>query len=148
MKRIVQKDRSGCGIACIAMVTGKSYKDVKNLALEKNYRKREHIKMVKASGGDEPMFTSTGDLINLAQEFEVTIECKRRKKFKLWEDLPDTAILAVNWKKKKNLWHWVVFKRLKSGKQYIVDPHTRCSKSRYTRLSKFKPVAGYLPIAA
>jgi hypothetical protein len=31
MKTIRQEDRSGCGIACVAMVTGRSYDEVRSL---------------------------------------------------------------------------------------------------------------------
>lgn len=146
MKRIIQKDRSGCGIACVAMITNKTYESVRDVAIEKGFRRKEHIRMVKKQGGKEPLFTSTNDLRKLAEYFGVVINCKKRKKFKSWEDLPNTAIMAVKWNKKKDLWHWVVFKRLKNGKQYIVDPRKLASKVKYTRLSKFKPIAGYLPV--
>jgi len=37
IKRILQEDATGCGLACVAMIAGKKYAEVKKLALANKY---------------------------------------------------------------------------------------------------------------
>ena len=108
MRRVIQEDTTGCGLACIAMLSGRSYKEVRNLALKE---------LGFEDNGE--FYTGTSHLVSLGQEFDLKIG-KRRRKFKSFDLLPNKVILAINYKEKSDTWHWVVFHRT-NKEQYILD---------------------------
>lgn len=55
MKHVEQVDRSGCGIACVAMVTGKTYEEVR------------HIWLTKCDG-EEELLTATGNAAGITNK--------------------------------------------------------------------------------
>ena len=87
MRRVIQEDTTGCGLACIAMLSGRKYKDVRQVALNE---------FEFDDGG--AFYTGTRDLVNLGQCFSLKIG-NRRRKFKSFDLLPNKAILAINYKK-------------------------------------------------
>lgn len=108
MHRIVQEDPTGCGLACVAMLSNTTYKKVRKAALE--------IDLLKG----RTLYTSAKDLHNLAKKFDLSLG-QRRRKFKSFDALPDTAILAINYRPKTGSWHWVVYHR-NSKDEYVIDP--------------------------
>ena len=109
MKRVIQQDGTGCGIACIAMLAGIDYKSVKKLGLE----------LFDIKSGDE-LYTTATDLRKLGQKFNLDVGGRRRK-FKTFNSLPDLAILAINYRESNDTWHWVVFCRTAS-EEFVLDP--------------------------
>jgi ABC-type bacteriocin/lantibiotic exporter with double-glycine peptidase domain len=135
MKRRKQLDQSGCGIACIAMLTNKSYEEVAETASE--------VSGIPENG---EKYTSTGQLAKLGKAHGVTIGCKKRKKFKGWVHLPNRAILAINPDSERKYWHWVVFYREPTGEgAYVLDPNPAVKATRRKDFGRIKPFA-YLPI--
>lgn len=123
MKRVVQQDSTGCGIACIAMLAGKTYAEVRKYAL-------------KTLSLDEcgPFYTNTNDLVKLGNQYELNVGVRRRK-FKSFDILPDKAILAINYKENTNTWHWVVFHRT-SSEQYVLDPKKSIKNNKRKDLAR------------
>ncbi len=91
----------GCGVTCVAMITGLSYKECRDKAL--------------AVGG----FTPEGGMLmeGIARTFQALGVNARLQYFRSWSDLPDLAVLGV-WI--TTVGHAVVFKR-KNGQGYIFD---------------------------
>jgi ABC-type bacteriocin/lantibiotic exporter with double-glycine peptidase domain len=111
MKRVLQEDPTGCGIACLAMLAGLSYKEVKAIcqALPK-FQELGHF------------YTRPEDLRSIAVAIGVTLS-KRYLNFTGWDRVADLAIVAINYKIKPEgaSWHWVIFSRV--GEQaFVVDP--------------------------
>lgn len=109
MRRVVQEDATGCGLACIAMLSGRKYQEVKNLAVSDLDFDNEGY-----------FYTGTRDLVQLGESFGLKVGTRRRK-FKKFDLLPNKAILAINYKEKSDTWHWVVFHR-SNKEQYVLDP--------------------------
>jgi ABC-type bacteriocin/lantibiotic exporter with double-glycine peptidase domain len=110
MKRIIQEDKTGCGLACIAMIAKNvTYSSVKKRAVNKY--------------GFDPngvLYTQTNHLRELLEEYGVVIG-KRKVPFKDWKRLPKLSILGINHKENTNTWHWVIYRRTKEG-AFVLDP--------------------------
>jgi ABC-type bacteriocin/lantibiotic exporter with double-glycine peptidase domain len=88
MRRRKQSDTTGCGLACIAILANRPYSAVREVSI--------------AALGFDPdaeFYTSTGQLKELGSHFGIQISAKRRHQFKGWVHLPNSAILAINYKK-------------------------------------------------
>ncbi len=126
IRRIVQKDRTGCGLACIAMLAECEYSQVKKAYLE----------LFERASNDE-YYTRAPDLRKLGQAFSLDIGGRRRK-FKNFQDLPKLAILAINYREDEGTWHWVVFCRT-ADEKFVLDPKKSVKSERRTdfgRLAK------------
>ncbi|MEB5964509.1 cysteine peptidase family C39 domain-containing protein [Comamonas testosteroni] len=119
---IQQLDASGCGIACAAMLAGKSYAQVKKIAND-----TFDWPIDKRSG----FYTTSQDLRSLLSNFGVATQ--QARKVKHWSSLPDLAIVGVNQSERTGHWHWVVFRR-DDAKMMIFDPR----KGVRTNLSRIR----------
>lgn len=109
MKRIRQKDGTGCGIACVAMVVGESYATVMKVA-------RDIFQWEKDK---RSFYTTSSQLRNLLLAFE--LQSQRGRSVRHLLSLPDLAIVGINHNRKTNNWHWVVFRR-EPDHEYVLDP--------------------------
>ena len=122
MKTIRQKGNKDCGVACVAMLTGRSYRDV-----------RETI----YGDGDERL-TFTKDLHAALVKLGRKPLSDRRKGFysKTPEDLDTDALIFVKMGKKgKGNGHWIVWDAKAKKRRDPNDPSKR-----------YVP-KGYLPLA-
>jgi len=108
MELVIQKHSSGCGIACVAMITSIAYETIVD-----NYR--THFP------NDKSFRTDLGDIMKLLKMHGVSLG--HRKKFKNWNAVPDFALMYTKYKKEGGVlrWHWIVFKR-EGGKETVYDP--------------------------
>lgn len=133
IKRVKQEDETGCGLACIAMLAGVSYEEVKQVALKNlKFRTKGHF------------YTGTGQLKELAGYFGLTITGQKRRPWRNWALLPDIAIVSINQQENNRYWHWVVFQR-NDGTEAIFDPKKSIKSDRRTDFNRIKPF-GYLPV--
>lgn len=132
IRRVKQDDRTGCGIACIAIITGESYERIRSLAINE-LRFSE----------DGPFYTQVSHLKILASKFGIELP-QRIRKFKNWESLPDVAIVAINYCKESHTWHWVVYRREKDS-QYVIDPKKSVKSNKRTDFGRMKP-KWFLPV--
>lgn len=98
MRRILQEDPTGCGIACAAMVSGVSYAQAKQRAIELG------IVEVKP-----PHRTQSATLTKLLEDLGV--RCKKGRRLSHWSSLTTMSIVGINYKEKNDTsyWHWVVY---------------------------------------
>ena len=108
MRIVKQDDPTGCGIACIAMLAGTDYSSVKELA----------VKQIEFDNS-VTFYTDTNDLKKLGKNFN--IELGEQRDFKSFQELPEIAILAINYNKNSERWHWVVYRR-NSNDEFVCDP--------------------------
>ena len=108
MKRVIQVDDLGCGIACVAMLTCRPYDEIRGLMF-----RNAAVERTKAS-----------DLKGALQHYGMnpgyrTIPLKSPKVTDL--DLGCDAILKSKWTFADSNWHWVVWDAMH---KCILDP--RC----------------------
>ena len=104
MERVVQQDRYGCGIACVAMLAGESYRAV-----------REEMFPSRTVSN-----TNTGDLRRVLAVYGLKL-AHHLVPFRstAYEDLTDNSILKVNPRRGGAEWHWVVWD---AERRRLLDP--------------------------
>ena len=133
MRRIRYGDSTGCGLACIAMLAGFSYKKVKKKAVQElNFSNKRKF------------YTGTGNLKALGECFGISIVGCRRRPFKNWDALPNTAIISINPNLDHTSWRWVVFSRT-NGTSFVLDPKQSIKSNKRTDFGRMRP-SGYLPV--
>jgi hypothetical protein len=107
---VIQEEISGCGIASVANILGKTYSEMKAIANgmgiyasdEALWSDTQYVRRMLASAG---LQTSKSEI-----------------PFVSWEALPNLALLSIKHHQENgvNFWHWVVFKRL-DGQPFVLD---------------------------
>lgn len=107
---VIQEEPTGCGIASVANILGKSYFEMKNIA-----------NGMGIYAEDKSLWSDTRYVRRLLADADVTTS-ENEVPFTSWEDLPDIALLSIKFHQEdgRNFWHWVVFKR-EEGKPYVLD---------------------------
>lgn len=128
MKPVVQLERTGCGIASVAVLAGVSYKDAQRTARQ--------LGIVAA---DDRLWSNTAHVRCLLKRYGLTAH-RRETPFSSWSALPSTALLAVKWHRErgKPFWHWVVFLR-DEGRDYVLDSAPALTRHVRTDLGRIKP---------
>lgn len=110
MKPVIQEEISGCGIAVVATILGKSYPEMKAIA--------------NAMGiyTDDPTLWSDTQYVRQMLTRHGVETSVDEWPFESWAALPDLALLAIKYHHEdgKNFWHWVVFTREK-GEAVVLD---------------------------
>lgn len=131
IKRILQEDATGCGLACVAMIVGETYADVKKVALENEILEEKRT-----------FYTTSSDLINLLDHFN--LKAKRGKRVSDWSSIQSLSIVAINYKENIDSWHWVVY--VPDDKHgYVLDPHKKIKNDKRIDFSRMR-LRSYIPI--
>lgn len=101
IRRVRQRYRSDCGVACVAMLAQVSY----SIAFD----------VFGFAEGERSFYTCHRQIADALQNLGCKIQ---RRKFCSWGDISGAAILPVNHRCERSNFHWVVF----DGK-YIRDPN-------------------------
>ncbi|MEX5443408.1 cysteine peptidase family C39 domain-containing protein [Acinetobacter schindleri] len=131
VKRIIQEDSTGCGLACVAMITNLTYSEVKKEAI-----KRSIIKPSKS------FYTTSNNLIRLLSILDV--QAKKGRAVKKWESIKSLSIVAINFREKSNTWHWVVYVP-DTNIGYVLDPNKKIKTEKRVDLSRMA-LRSYIPI--
>ncbi len=125
---VVQQDPTGCAIACAAVLTGRTYGEVKDVAFGLGIRVE-----------DSRLWSRPEPMRRLLKQLQVEVAA-REQAFTSWDALPALALLAIKWHVEKNgaAWHWVVFTRDESGPS-VLDPKRGLRANRRTDLGRIKP---------
>jgi len=109
-KTIVQEETTGCGIASIANILGKTYSGMKAIA-----------NSMGIYASDKSLWSDTQYVRRLLSSAGVQIS-QGEVPFESWQALPDLALLAIKHHQEegKDFWHWVVFKRM-DGQAFVLD---------------------------
>ena len=91
MSVIIQQEITGCGIAAVANIIGKSYTEVKAKA-----------NTLGIFADDKALYSDTQYVRNLLREYNIQVSAKEIS-FKSWETLPDISLLAIKQHKENNL---------------------------------------------
>lgn len=135
MRRITQRyyEYGDCGIACAAMITGKSYDETHEAALRlglrnkkgEYYTRHHHLEKLLNRLG-------CGSVI--------------RKRFSAMREVSVPAIVKVNPSKDGRSWHWIVVYEDKKGCLVLLDPKPGKS-SRIVSFRGYRGAGQYLHIA-
>lgn len=128
MRAVVQEDRTGCGVACVAAITNQKYTDVKRAAA-----------YLGVSVENPKLWSDTQAVRKLLASFGISVG-QKEEPFCAWDLLPTRALLAIKWHREKAgpAWHWVVFERSKSG-SVVLDPKRGLRTNRRTDFGRIKP---------
>ena len=107
---VIQEESTGCGIASVANILGKTYSEMKVIANGMN---------IHAS--DESLWSDTQYVRRMLSNAGVKTS-KSEVPFESWQELPDLALLSIKHHQEegKDFWHWVVFKRI-DGQPFVLD---------------------------
>lgn len=110
MKPVVQEESTGCGIASVANILGKSYAEMKAVA-----------NAMGIYAEDTSLWSDTGYVRRMLASAGVNTSADEQP-FCSWDSLPDLALLSIKHHQEegKNFWHWVVFMR-KEGQAVVLD---------------------------
>lgn len=108
MKVVIQEEETGCGIAAVANILGKSYAEMRELANEMGIQ-----------AADTSLWSDTQYVRRMLSHAGVNTSAGEIP-FTSWDALPSLALLAIKHHEEngKNFWHWVVFKRISD--HYVV----------------------------
>ncbi len=128
MKAVIQMERTGCGIASVAAIVGRSYSQAQSIA-----------NALGIFAHDQSLWSDTAYVRTLLNHFGVRTGT-REIPFCSWERLPDVALLATKWhlKKGRPYWHWVVFVR-ENGQSCVLDSKRGLRTNRRTDFGVMKP---------
>lgn len=110
IRAVVQEEVTGCGIASVANIVGKTYPDMKTIANDMG---------IYAS--DKSLWSDTQYVREmLSQEGFRTSNSEIA--FRSWKALPDVALLSIKHHEEDDIhfWHWVVFKRIEK-QPFVLD---------------------------
>lgn len=113
--RIVQEDDAGCGIACVAMVTGKTYRQAKRFFLERIFLPT-----------DRKPHTRHYQLRRALRKLGIATE---KRLFRKWRSIETLSVVPIN-RRSDTGWHWVVFVP-NGARPYILDPMPGKGRRRY-----------------
>ena len=128
MKPVVQRERTGCGIASVAALAGVSYKAAQRCACE-----------LGIVASDERLWSSTAHVRRLLERYGLHAQATETP-FVSWSALPARALLAVKWHRDRGrpCWHWVVFVR-EDGHAYVLDSAARLKRHVRTDFGRMMP---------
>ena len=135
MKTVVQLERTGCGIASVAVLAGVSYAQAKRVA-----------NRLGIFADDSKLWSETGYVRRLLTEYGIR-PARTEVPFTSWEALPDLALLAVKWHKERDraFWHWVVFWRGPCG-PVVLDSKRVLRRHARTNFGRMKP-KWFIPVS-
>lgn len=128
MKPVIQEESTGCGIASVATILGKSYAEMKAIANE-----------MGIYAEDTSLWSDTQYVRRMLANAGVSTSVNEQP-FSSWEHLPNLALLAIKHHQEdgKDFWHWVVFTR-KDGPAVVLDSASYLPENRRTDFDAMQP---------
>ena len=128
LKPVVQEETTGCGIASVANILGKTYSEMKAVA---------NAMGIHAS--DKSLWSDTQYVRRMLSSAGVKTSVDEFP-FESWETLPDLALLSIKHHQEegKSFWHWVVFKRV-NGQSFVLDSASYLSSNIRTDFNEMQP---------
>jgi len=110
LKPILQEEATGCGIASVASILGKTYQEMRIIA-----------NGMGIYAEDKSLWSDTQHVRKMLAKAGVKTSAEEIP-FESWRGLPDLALLSIKHHQEdgKNFWHWVVFKR-EGSRSYVLD---------------------------
>ncbi len=127
-KPVIQEEATGCGIASVANILGKTYSEMKAIA-----------NAMGIYAEDKSLWSETQYVREMLSSAEVGTS-PNEIPFKSWSALPDLALLSIKHHQEddKNFWHWVVFKRA-GGEEFVLDSASYLPSNIRTDFNEMQP---------
>lgn len=128
LKPVVQEEPSGCGIASVANILGKTYQEMKT---------RANAMGIYAE--DKSLWSDTQYVRRMLYSARVETS-PTEVAFESWSKLPDLALLSIKHHQEdgKNFWHWVLFKRV-NGQPFVLDSASYLPSNIRTDFDEMQP---------
>jgi hypothetical protein len=128
VKPVVQRERTGCGIASVATLAGVSYAQAKRAA-----------NRLGIIADDPRLWSETRHVRDLLKDFRIHA-ANEEAPFVSWAALPEVALLAIKWHREQGcaFWHWVVFWRSPGG-PVVLDPKQALRRHIRRDFGRMKP---------
>lgn len=110
IRKVMQHDNNGCGIACVSMVTGEQYPAVRQAFVSNGLGVRKN----------RPLATNFSELQRGLALHGVQ---SQRRRWGTWDDIDGLGIVAVDSAYgSSTCWHWIVAERHRTYGIVIHDP--------------------------
>ena len=128
LKPVIQEETTGCGIASVAYILGKTYSEMKATA-----------NAMGIYAEDKLLWSDTQYVRKMLSRAGVETSSDEIP-FESWRALPDLALLSIKYHQEngKNFWHWVVFKRI-DGEEFVLDSASYLSSNIRTDFNEMQP---------
>ena len=128
MNPVIQEEKTGCGIASVANILGKSYSEMRKIA-----------NAMDIHASDESLWSDTQYVRKMLSKYDVKTS-EKEIQFESWSKLPDLALLSIkNYEENgKKYWHWVVFKR-ENHTEIVLDSASYLSSNIRTDFNAMNP---------
>jgi ABC-type bacteriocin/lantibiotic exporter with double-glycine peptidase domain len=128
--RLVKQRRTvDCGVACVAMVSGYSYATAKAAIAEDD--------------DSRSLRTDNANLRGALARLGVKVGSRAIPR-STFAGLNRRSIVAINYDRKRNTWHWVVFEPDPKG-GFVLDPRPTVKRNKRRDLHNLK-IEWYLPL--
>jgi hypothetical protein len=135
IRRIVQKDSTGCGLACAAMLAGITYLQAKSKAIELGVVPDDNGHYYTESWQLRPLISALGGYSS------------KGRNVSRWGSITCLSIVGINYRAPKGkdpTWHWVVYVPDDNG-GYVLDPMGHVKSARRTDFIRMRPYR-YIPV--
>lgn len=128
LKPVIQEETTGCGIASVANILGRTYSEMKRVA-----------NAMGIHANDESLWSDTRYVRKLLSHAGVETSADEIP-FESWSTLPDLALLSIKHYQEdgRNFWHWVVFKRV-DGEDFVLDSASYLPSNIRTDFTEMQP---------
>lgn len=128
MRPVIQEDTTGCGLACVAMLAGVSYRHVKAMAGQRGIKVE-----------DPRLWSDTRYIRELLAGYNISVS-RQVSTFTSWNRLPPLALLATKWHRCNHnvFWHWAIFCR-GLERSVVIDPKAALKNNIRTDFGRIKP---------
>ena len=125
---VLQLERTGCAIASVAVLSGRSYPEMKSIA-----------DTLGIFAHDKSLWSDTSHIRRLLDHVGLNAD-PGEVPFRSWESLPDLALLSIKWHLDKGcpFWHWAVFVREK-GQSCVLDSGKGLRTNVRTDFGRMRP---------
>jgi ABC-type bacteriocin/lantibiotic exporter with double-glycine peptidase domain len=123
IQRVVQQTGTSCGVACVAMLARLSFRDAYAAGLA----------LWGQEYWDESHRTDSSELRQMLAVLGWRLG--RQVKCRIWRKVPPDALVAVQWNRSKNTWHWVVSGQDAAG-PFFFDPRKNVKAIRRRAFEK------------
>ncbi len=128
LKPVIQEEATGCGIASVANILGKTYSEMKATA-----------NALGIYAEDQSLWSDTQYVRKMLSHMGAETSADETP-FESWDALPDLALLSIKHHQEngRKFWHWVVFKRT-GGLGFVLDSASYLPSNIRTDFSEMQP---------
>lgn len=125
---VIQEEATGCGIAAVATILGKTYADMRAIA-----------NAMGIYATDTSLWSDTRHVRRMLAAAKV-VTSDQELPFTSWDALPDLALLPIKHHQKdgKVFWHWVVFQRV-NVQPCVLDSASYLASNIRTDFAEMQP---------